>query len=87
MEIIKKPTIISKVNGVDTYYNSVLITSGKLHYHFLQVTGYLEMVAITNMNSPWKSLGKQFKSFDDAQESYKMPKLKSMILMAEVNLK
>jgi hypothetical protein len=64
-------------------YKALTITSAKTKYTFLKVTGKYNYVTVKNNNSPWRSLGKEFNSFDDAQMNYKNPKLKSMILVAD----
>ena len=79
MEI--RNTISETTNG--TNYTGVEIVSGKTRYSFLKVSGVNNYVTIKNNNNPWKTPGKQFKSFDDAQMNYKNPKLKAMILMAD----
>jgi len=78
--------IISNTHTNDTngtIYKALTITSDKTKYSFMKVYGVHNYVTIKNNNSPWKTLGKQFNSFDDAQTNYKNPKLKAMILMAD----
>jgi len=78
--------IISNTHTSDTNgsnYSGVEIVSGKTNYSFMKVSGNNNYVIIKNNNTPWKTLGKQFNSFDDAQINYKNPKLKAMILMAD----
>tara|TARA_R110002167_G_scaffold110087_2_gene280318 strand:- start:416 stop:664 length:249 start_codon:yes stop_codon:yes gene_type:complete len=74
-------TNTNKASG--SIYSGLTITSDKTKYSFLKVSGVNNYVTIKNNNSPWKTLGKQFNSFDDAQTNYKNPKLKAMILMAD----
>ena len=77
-------------NANGSVYNSLTITSGKTSYNFLKVTGSINYVNISNKNSPFKTMGKQFDSFDHAQTNYKNPKLCTKYLVfypATISLK
>lgn len=67
-------------------YTSVVIKSGKTDYTFQKVVGKINRVSVYKNNTPFLSTGKDFLSFDEAQQHYKNPKLKTMILMAETAL-
>ncbi len=66
-----------------TTYSSITITSDKTKYTFMKVSGNHNYVMIQKLPNIWRTPGKQFKSFDDAQSTYKNAKLKSMILVAD----
>jgi hypothetical protein len=76
----------SEITSLETNgakYSSVTISGHKNQYTFTRVAGKYNYVAILKMNNPYKTLGKQFESFDKAQEAYRLPELKTMILLAE----
>lgn len=66
-----------------TNYSSITITSDKTKYSFVKVSGKFNYVSILKLPNIWRTPGKHFKSFDQAQQSYKNAKLKSMILIAD----
>lgn len=68
-------------------YKSVIISKGKIKWSFTKVFGKINYVSIRKAYAnPFGMTGKQFESFDQAQENYKSADVKSMILMAEVSL-
>lgn len=69
-------------------YKVVEITGKKNTWAFMMVSGKYNYVTVRKVsNNPFGMLGKQFDSFDQAQENYKMPELKTMILLAETMLR
>jgi hypothetical protein len=76
--------------GRFTYtYKYVVVKSGKTEYAFMSADlTHRKYVAIKRVSAnPWDSLGKEFESFGKAQEGYKSPLVKTMILLAESALK
>lgn len=74
----------SPVNKDGSTYKGVNLTSGKTHYHIMQVSGKLNYVNVLNKNNPYSLLGRQFESFEEAKNAYKSPLIQTMLLMAEV---
>lgn len=77
----------TEINGAA--YKSVDITNGKTVYNFLLVTGRFNYVIVTKKTAnPFGGIiGKQFDSFDHAQENYASGMVKTMLLLAETTLK
>ncbi len=71
-----------------THYRQVVIKSGKKKYLFVRATGpKWNYIAAHDEGSPWGGFGKYFKTWDELQEKYKNPTIKSMALIAESILK
>lgn len=75
------PVETQKIN--ESVYKFVTLTSGKSQYTFSIVTGKFNYVSVCKDGNPYGSIGKQFVSFDAAQEVYKSPMVKTMILLAQ----
>ncbi len=83
MEISEVSQLIS--NG--SVYKTVAISKGKIKWVFTKVFGEINYVSIRKAYAnPFGMTGKDFESFDQAQENYKSADVKSMILMAELSL-
>ncbi len=80
MEIIKK----TQHTANDSTYKSITIQEGKTHYSIMKVEGKFNYVNVLKLNMPFKSPGKHFDNFNQAQVHYKNGTLKSMILIAEL---
>ena len=57
-------------------------------YTISEVTGKYNYINVRKeTNNPFKTLGKEFKTWDDACKAYKSPEMKTALLMAEMNFK
>jgi len=79
MEIVRQ----DKLEQNNSIYASVVLKSNKNTFRILKVSGKFNYVSIKKENQPFATLGKEFDNFDKAQEHYKQPEIKSMILFAE----
>lgn len=51
------------------------------------VTGAFNYISILKVtNNPWKTLGKRYESFDEAQQNYKCAEMKLALLSIETGL-
>jgi len=67
-------------------YKSVVLQSNKNSYRILYVTGKFNYVSVKKENQPFSTLGKEFENFEKAQEHYKQPEIKTMLLFAQTLL-
>ena len=70
----------------NSIYRSVTVDSGKTSYTFCQVSGHFNYFTVTKNNMPFGLVGKDFTSFEAAQKAYKSPLVKTMMLIASVEL-
>lgn len=79
---------VGQHNSGDTVYKSVTISQGKMKWGIVQAVGKFNYVSVSKKHAnPFGGvIGKEFESFDAAQANYKMPELKTAILMAETIL-
>jgi hypothetical protein len=78
-----KNSTVETQKANDSVYKFVTLTSGKTQYTFSIVTGRFNYVSVCKNGNPYGSIAKQFVSFDQAQEVYKSPIVKAMILIAQ----
>jgi hypothetical protein len=73
------------VNG--TTYTAVQIKVSGNVFSFMQVSGRFNYVNITKVtNNPFRTSGKQFDSWADAEAAYKSPEMQIAILSAQTIL-
>jgi hypothetical protein len=80
-------TICKTTNSV---YRYVTVESGKTVFGFMvrTIESRIDYVSVAKLSSnPFMTAGARFESFDAAQERYKSPLVKTMILLAESLLK
>jgi hypothetical protein len=66
-------------------YKSTNVTIGKTIFSVMQVTGKLNYISIRKeTNNPFKTLGKDFKNFNEAVRHYKNPTMKVELLKIEL---
>ena len=80
---------VSRNDSSGTSYKSVIIKNGKQQWSFMQASGKYNYVSVRKDHAnPFRNLlGNEYDSWDNAQEKYKSPSVKTMILMAELALK
>lgn len=75
---------INTTQANESSYIAVNFKNGKELWQILRVIGKLNYVSIEKLYpNPFCGGGARFENFDKAQERYKSPKIKTMILMAE----
>ena len=69
------------------HYKTVHIEHGKKKYAITESFGkYGHNVTVRDMKTPFATLGKDFRNFDEAVSHYKSPVMKTMLLLAEEKL-
>jgi hypothetical protein len=71
----------------DSIYNVNYVTVKGNKWSILVVTGRFNYISIRKeTNNPFKTLGRQFKDFNEAQGHYKCAEMKTALLMVEMDL-
>ena len=79
-------TVTSNEVAGTTYKTVNLKVSGNV-FSFTQVVGKFNYISIQKCtNNPFKTLGKQFDRWEDAESHYKSPDMQIAILFASENL-
>lgn len=75
---------IFEANG--SIYNTTTFNNGKTDIVITHVTGQINRVTVNYKNATnkaFRGLGKDFNSFDEAQQAYKLPAIKTALLIKE----
>ena len=68
-----------------TTYNTIAITVKGNIFSITIASGLNNYIAIRKeTNNPYKTLGKQFSNFDEAQQNYKCAEMKTALLKLEL---
>ena len=81
-------SIITLKNGKDgTEYKCITVKAGGNLFSFLQVTGTLNYIAVRKeTNNPNKTLGREFKNWNEVENHYKSPSMQIAIICAKSSL-
>lgn len=86
MEILETTKHIDE--KTQTVYKGVRVNIGKTKWSVTQASGKFNYITVRKTYpNPFGMIGKEFESFNKAQEEYKSPEVKTMLLMVESNFK
>ena len=78
---------MNKIKANNSEYKSIVKTISGNDWMIMIVTGKINHVVVQKLtNNPFGTLGKEFKSFDDAKKHYKSPDMKMNLELAELEL-
>ncbi len=79
--------VVSKSVDMETTYTEKQFTIGKTKWGILIVEGKRNYISVTKLsNNPFRTLGKEFKSFDEAVSHYKNPTMKLELTKIELGI-
>lgn len=86
MELVKAPEISTEIVNGTTYKTYKVSVKGNI-FSISVVTGKFNYINVAKLtNNPFKTLGKDFKDFDEAVKHYKSGDMKVLLLQIETGL-
>ena len=84
---MEKINILIDETTQSTYINYPFIALGN-KWTVIEVSGRFNYVNVCKQtNNPFKTIGTDFKSWDEATRHYKSPAIKTALLMAEIEIR